>query len=298
MTEQKKSVPRVVTHNGPFHVDDVFAVATLDLYFDGGYELVRTRDARTIKSADYVLDVGKVYDVGKKRFDHHQEGGAGERNGVPYSSIGLIWKEAGEVVCGSQDVADKVEAKFIFAVDAMDNGVDVIPKNHLDVHLAHLHDVIKSFQPPWDSEKSFDEGFSEALEFAKGFLGRTIDKTRSRLLAEIKVREVYEHAKDKQIIVFERYYPVNEILLDYPEPLYMVYPGSEGSNWYVKACKAGVDTFENRKDLPSEWGGKEEKELARITGVHDATFCHNALWIAAADSKAGAVALAKIAVDA
>ena len=41
-------------------------------------------------SADIVIDVGGQYDPDAGRFDHHQRGGAGEReNGIPYSSFGL-----------------------------------------------------------------------------------------------------------------------------------------------------------------------------------------------------------------
>lgn len=297
MKDYENEKPRVVVHNGPFHVDDVFAVATFDLFFEGRYELIRTRDEGVIETADYVMDVGGVYDEKKNRFDHHQEGGAGERSGVPYSSIGLVWKKFGADICGSEEVAREVEKKFILAVDAMDNGVDVIPKNHLGIHIAHLHDVIKSYQPAWNSERDFDEGFCEALLFAKGFLSRTIAKTKSSLLAEEKVRRVYEDTEDKRIIVFDCYYPTNEILLEYPEPLYMIYPGEGGHQWYLKACKAERDTFENRRDLPKDWGGKRDGELAEITGVSDARFCHNALWIASAGSKEGAIKLAQIAVE-
>ena len=51
---------RLVTHNGSFHADDLFAAATLSLYLDKkgfDYEIVRTRDMAVINKADYVVDL-------------------------------------------------------------------------------------------------------------------------------------------------------------------------------------------------------------------------------------------------
>jgi uncharacterized UPF0160 family protein len=55
--------------------------------------------------------------------------------------------------------------------------------------------------------------------------------------------------------------------------------------------------FKNRKDLPQAWAGKVNEELQKITGVADATFCHNARFTCGAGSKEGALALAKLALD-
>ena len=61
MDKQKKI--RIVTHNGTFHADELLAVAALEIYLkDKAYEVIRTRDMEIIKSADYVVDVGGIYD--------------------------------------------------------------------------------------------------------------------------------------------------------------------------------------------------------------------------------------------
>ncbi|MDQ5931189.1 MAG: hypothetical protein QG674_355, partial [Patescibacteria group bacterium] len=100
-----------VTHNGSFHTDDVFATATLQLFYaERDLTIVRSREEKDIDSADIVFDVGGIYDPKTLRFDHHQKGGAGEReNGIPYSSFGLIWKEYGAVLCGGAEVAQVVD---------------------------------------------------------------------------------------------------------------------------------------------------------------------------------------------
>ena len=81
----------IVTHDGMFHSDDVFAVAALLSLLDATPAIatvVRTRDEDLMRKADFVVDVGGVYDSEKNRFDHHQEGGAGKRlNGISYAAF-------------------------------------------------------------------------------------------------------------------------------------------------------------------------------------------------------------------
>jgi len=87
---------KVATHPGNFHADDVFAVAVLELVH-GSLEVVRTRDADAQAAADVRVDVGGRHDPASGDFDHHQKGGAGEReNGIRYASFGLVWREYGE----------------------------------------------------------------------------------------------------------------------------------------------------------------------------------------------------------
>src|SRR4051812_45467880 len=102
---------KLVTHDGSFHSDDLFAAAALSILFSNKnlpYEIIRSRDEETIASADYVFDVGGQYDAEKNRFDHHQAEGAPtpRANGIPYSSFGLVWKKFGTEICGKKEVAD------------------------------------------------------------------------------------------------------------------------------------------------------------------------------------------------
>ena len=67
-----KKKPTIVTHSGRFHADDLFATAMLLEYFVGKAKVVRSVDPQVIEKGDYVLDVGRVYNTAKNRFDHHQ----------------------------------------------------------------------------------------------------------------------------------------------------------------------------------------------------------------------------------
>ncbi len=292
-TKKKK----IVTHSGNFHTDEVFACAVLSILHDGEVEIVRSRDHEVWATGDYVVDVGGVYDAKKGRFDHHQEGGAGNReNGIPYSSLGLVWKEFGERLAGSSYAARMIDKRLAQPVDAGDNGFETFGVRG-EVAPYILQDVIGAFRPAWDEKRTEDEGFFEAVDIAKKILAREIVRTRSEEEGKRRAEEAYAKAEDKSIIILEDHYPWYEALGSRPEPIYVVKPDrGAGSKWKIEAVRSDVHSFKNRKNLPSAWAGKTGAELAQISGVTDALFCHNKLFIAVAGSKEGALRLAELAL--
>jgi len=291
---------KIITHNGNFHADDIFAVATLQLIFEKEgeeFEVIRTRDEEIIKTGNFVIDVGGIYDADKNLFDHHMLEGAGEReNKIPYASFGLVWKKFGIELCGSDEVVSRIDKKLAQPIDAIDVGIDLF-KNIIDgVYPYLMHSFLTSLKPTW-KEQDLNENimFDKAVNFAKEILQREIKITQDITEAEVTVIEAYNKAKDKRIIVMDKKYPWESILSRYEEPLYAIYPNV---SWRVKAVRDDFGSFENRKDLPESWAGKSDEELAEITGVSDAVFCHRARFLAGAKSKEGAIKLAQIALDA
>ena len=98
------------------------------------------------------------------------------------------------------------------------------------------------------------------------------------------------------MIVFDKMYPWEEILLRYPEPLLIVASRAKRV-WKVEGALTALGSFERRMYMPKEWAGLRDEELAKVTGVPDALFCHNGRFIAVAKSKEGALALAKLALE-
>lgn len=291
----------VVVHSGEFHADDVFAVATLAVFL--GVELdeldiKRTRDEEVLNSADYVLDVGFVND-GETRFDHHQEGGAGEReNGVPYATFGLIWKKFGEKICGNKETADLIEKKIVEPVDAEDNGVDIYKSLFKDVRPFTYPRVIYAMNPTWkEGGENNYEDFLKAVGLTKNILEREIKRAKDFMEGKPIVLQKYNEAKDKRIIILDGEYPYRKILKDFKEPLYVVKKSGVDGNYGVYCVKDDPGSFISRKDLPESWAGKTGEELARITGVKDAVFCHTKRFMCVAGSIEGAVEMAKIAVN-
>ncbi|MDO8659700.1 MAG: MYG1 family protein [Candidatus Parcubacteria bacterium] len=296
MTTQNK---KLVTHNGSFHADDVFATATLGLYLEKKgevFEVIRTRDEELINNADYVFDVGGIYDEEKKRFDHHQIGGAGKRNnGIEYSSFGLIWKKFGIDICENKKVVDAVDKKLVAPIDAGDNGMNLVEnKNEVSPYL--LQYFCSAMHPTWREEDlNKDEMFLKSVEIAKIILSREIIQSKDAIMVEDKVIDIYNNSQDKRIIILDKNYPYGEILSNFSEPLFVIYPREDGF-YTVKAIRNDMNSFKNRKDLPSSWAGLRDEELQKITGVEDVVFCHRGLFITVAKTKEGAIELAKKAL--
>jgi uncharacterized UPF0160 family protein len=298
MDTQEKKI-RIVTHNGTFHVDDLLAVAVIQLIHGVEHtEVVRSRDEAVWATGDYVVDVGNVYDPTTKRYDHHQHGGAGTReNGVPYSALGLVWRHHGAQICKSKTVWEHIDKTVVTSIDLADNGIEVYSPTRPDAHPFLIHRVLVKMRPTWKEEPVFDERFMELLPMARRIIEREIISAEDEEEGEAFVRQAYESSVDKRLVVLDRVYPWQGFLSKTPDALYVVKPKSVGTNWEVECVRSDVHGFANRKSLPESWRGYRDEDLAEKTGVSDAVFCHNAGFIAVAGSKEGALLLAQMALN-
>ena len=282
----------VVTHSGNFHADDVFSIAVLKHVLPS-FKLVRTRDKALIESADIVVDVGGEYNPDTGRFDHHQRGGAGEReNGTPYSSFGLIWKKYGLVLCdNNQAVADRVDSGLVSNIDAIDCGyVKGV------VEGITLSQTLSMFNPTWEEEGNFDECFNEAVDFAARLLTRFIASAHGSVNAKAIVAKAIENAEDARVIVLEKYTPWKKTVhILSSDALFMVYPSHSGQ-WILQTVPVEPGSFEDRKSLPKAWAGLSDEEFQVETGLDDAVFCHNGLFIAGTKSFESTMKLAEVAL--
>jgi uncharacterized UPF0160 family protein len=294
----------IVVHNGTFHPDDVFAAAALLLLLESKNDtgtVIRTRDESVITSADFVCDVGGIFDPQLNRFDHHQIGGAGARpNNIQYASFGLVWKTYGLELChNNQWVVDFVDQKIVAGIDATDNGQSIRDKKFEDVNPYEFNDIVVSFLPTWREDPSEDlllEKFNEVVSLAKKILAREIVKATDISLADVEVEKIYHSTEDKKLIVLDRYYPWKKKIMEFPEPLLCVFPNNIVGTWIVYCVPEDMSTFTSRKNLPESWAGLRDNEFAEITGVSDAVFCHRARFMAVAKSKEGALEFAKKAL--
>ena len=283
----------IVTHNGNFHADDVFSVAALKSIFSS-FTLIRTRDLDIIAKADIVIDVGGEYDPETDRFDHHQRGGAGERaNGIPYSSFGLMWQKYGLYICqGNQDVANAVDADLVSTIDAIDCGhVKGVPEG------ISLSQTISMFNPTWQEDSHFDSCFDEAVDFASRVLTRFIATANGGMSAKTIVANAIDKAQDPRVIVLKKSTPWKKTVHALSEEaLFMIYPSGTGQ-WRIQTVPVEPGSFEDRKPLPKKWAGLSDIALQDETGIDDAMFCHNGLFIAGAGSFESTMKMAVIALQ-
>jgi uncharacterized UPF0160 family protein len=297
---------KLVTHSGSFHADDVFAYATLSLVLEKRgekFEIERTRDEEKIKNADYVFDVGGVYDDKLNRFDHHQTGGGGKReNGIEYSSFGLVWKCFGKEITGSTEVVKRVDERLVQIIDAIDNGINISSSTIAGVVNYGIYDIIAAFHPSYkEIEPNFDAEFIEVSVFAKNLLLKEIEKAKDQEDIRTYIADaIKSNELNSKILILDEYIPRVEIyieLIQYTDILFVVSPGSNKHNmWRVLPMRNDMNSFESRKNLPHTWAGLKGEDLSKITGVADVVFCHRGLFLAVTKTKEAAVKLAELAL--
>lgn len=288
----------VLTHGGVFHADEVLATVILSKVLEDITVL------RTFKVPEGLSDDVIVYDIGFGRFDHHQKGGNGAReNGVPYASVGLIWKEYGhqivENTANPELVWELIDRDLIQGVDATDNGA--MPKPESELSNMSFSNIISGFNPTWDSNEDSDEAFIKAVEFAETVFENTLKNATAKAKAQKIVEEAIEKSQE-HIMVLEQFVPWQEFVFSSEnakasEVQFVVFPSNRGGyNWQCVPDMLGG--FGQRKTVPSEWRGLSGENLQKVTGVPTANFCHAAGFLGSAETFEDAYALAKLAVEA
>jgi uncharacterized UPF0160 family protein len=309
----------IATHSGKFHADDVWAVAVLDLIFPGS-ELVRTRDAKVIEAADFAVDVGGIWDPDSGRFDHHQKGFQGARpSGVVYASAGLVWKTYGprcvsllaeqRTGCNltpeqAREIASAIDGDLVQYLDMSDTGA---AKNAPGGY--GLSAVVSGFNPGWLDEQAAGSAqaadalrltrFRRAMEVIADIIGNGVAYRVGAMLAVQQVRQSERLEGGRVLFLENAALPWAGIVRnEMPDVLFVISHSLADQRYMIHTVPTSSETFDARKDLPTSWAGLQGEGLATATGVPDAVFCHNNLFIAACKSYDGIREMARQALAA
>lgn len=308
----------IATHSGKFHADDVWAVTVLDILFPG-CTLIRTRDPEKISEADFAVDVGGIWDPQTGRFDHHQKGFSGARqSGVVYASAGLVWKEYGarcveriaQTHAGyqisaesAQQIAYAIDNDLVQYLDMSDTGA---AKNAPGGY--GLSAVVSGFNPTWIDERELGDmsaaeqlrlrQFRRAMEFMADILTNAIKYRVGGMLAVEQVRQSELLEGGKILFLKNGALPWSSVVRnEMPKVVFVISHNITEQRYMIHTVPAAADSFEARRDLPAAWAGLRGAELAAITGVPDAGFCHNNLFIASAETFDGILKMARLALN-
>lgn len=289
----------VVTHSGTFHADDVFACATISLWAEKNnfkLKIIRDRDKQIIKKADIVVDVGMEYDQDANRFDHHQKGGAGIRdNKIPFASFGLVWKKYGKQICEIKEIADRIENNLVIQIDAADSGVRISLPNEFGIYDHRTGGVISNFNPAQqEKDKTDNEQFDKALYFAKEIIKREIAWAIALDNGEKETSKAILEQNEPKILILNGDIEWHEAVSKNKNVKIVIYLHKNGKNWCVQTGRDDLEDYNSdRANMPKSWWGLRGEELVGISGIKDASFCTNGGWFATANSKEGAVEMAK-----
>ncbi|OGD83671.1 hypothetical protein A2572_01470 [Candidatus Collierbacteria bacterium RIFOXYD1_FULL_40_9] len=286
----------IATHGGFYHADDLFAVATLKLILekDGKkVEIVRTRDLKLALKCDYCVDVGREYNPVKNRYDHHQVDETLIReNSIPYAAFGLIWKHFGQHLVSSKEIQEIIEKKLVQPIDAMDNAVTLSTKNFENINEYNIASAIYAISQ-YHGVSNLNESFYTSLELCKQILVGEINQAEDKHKSRQIVNEEIKKQNTPSILILDKYHTWKEVVLEYPTIKFVLYPDINTSNWYLQPAKNTKDDFGGyRANFPVSWLGKEHQELAEVSGIEEAVFCHKSGYLAVAKTKESGIKLA------
>jgi uncharacterized UPF0160 family protein len=309
----------IATHSGKFHADDAWACAVLDILFPDS-DIIRTRDQSLIDAADFAIDVGGTWEPASGRFDHHQKGfDAARQSGVPYASAGLVWKEYGARCVAAlaaahtgHQLSDDSARQIAYAID--DDIVQYLDLS--DVGAAKnapggygLSAVISGFNPNWLDEQRLGYGaaveayrlsqFRRAMAVLADIMLNAVNYRVGALLALEQVRQSEPMENGRVLFLTNSALPWAAVVRkEMPKVLFVISHSITEQRYILHTVSASPESFAARADLPAAWAGLRDADLAAVTGVPDAIFCHNGRFIAAAKSFESAKTMASQALQA
>ncbi len=292
------------THSGIFHCDEVVGMAILEMAFmEDLLHVIRTRNPTILQTLDMVIDIGGG------KFDHHMTGFDKCRaTGEKYASAGLVWDKFAEAailnVCYVdniptsriilQIIKEQIDREIIIPVDLEDNGNDIG---------THTFSFIPTYLPSYlDTKQDYDMAFSKAERITYDILKHIIKDKAVKLVTAKELQRKCSEVSNGILEISAQTVPWLEIITQYNQSndfkiKFVIFPYPSGG-WAAQCVPpSDEEKFKQLIPFPKEWAGGTEKTLPEISGITGATFCHNGLFFARANTKADIVEMCQFAID-
>lgn len=291
MTDAKKPL-NIFTHPGRFSADQVLGVAIM---LSLSTEAVVIREAQKAAHCEIVVEPHATKSH-NGFFDFSFKGCAGVVTEVHYVDARLTWNAVGhaylERVIGINDefvketLYDEVQRRLDECVNTADRPWGLFSFN----------DIVDGFNCVKDGESS-DMLFLTAVNVVQNIFERQCMLIKERLEASRVIVDAINVSKDLILLLEEAVPWVNSLLAEYRGDgfSFVVIPGK--ACWEVQTIPIFLNTKKVRVSFPNAWTGLEKEAFQKLTGVPDALFCTFERNVAAAASKEGALALAKLALE-
>lgn len=275
----------IAVHDGLFHADECVAVALWLLANPGElFEVIRTRDAEAIATADVVIDVGGEYNPETLRFDHHQtecpvHSGT---DGIRYAACGLVWdfvKDAishlyfgGLSMSPWYEFQDRVTSRLILGIDAQDNGQ--LSRNE-EIHQFTLSELIKSMNCANVRGPEQEAVFNQMIEIVKVWLDNFLKATAKAIKDKYTVLDAAAEAKDG-ILVLPGFSPVwKEVCLTEGLPVKVCLVDAGRGEWSITSALREAGSLVPLCPAPAELRGALAGD-GKTLGGQPVVFVHKA----------------------
>ncbi|PIY66848.1 MYG1 family protein, partial [Shewanella sp. CG_4_10_14_0_8_um_filter_42_13] len=203
-------------------------------------------------------------------------------------------------ISNNKIVAQKIDRILIQPIDAGDNGTAYYKPLFGNILPYEFHSIFGAYSPSWKENTDLDKLFLKMVMLAKDIIKREIKKNTDSIEMEKIIENIYQNTYDKRIIVvtlpFSRFDIVNT-LGKYKKPIYAIYPERGDKDWRIVGINKRPGSYLTRKPLPKSWAGKTGEAFRKVTGIKEAKFCHRTKFLAVADNKEGAIALARLSLN-
>ena len=258
-----ENISSVLVHAGTFHADDAFAVA-LVLAAAGKEIPVK----RCFSVPEGLPDTVVVADIGRGKYDHHQDNAARRADGKKYAACGLLYEDLQEYLFLTAESREDFLNRYILPIEDADNGGSNNP----------LTCCIDDMNPDWDRPDESDARFQNAVKLFLNLIREAQRKEKAAIRADSILSDAIADAEGK-VVLLERPVPWQRRVCQ-TDNLFVVYY-SMREEWTVQCVPTEPDSFTVRYPLRS----KEEMEGCE--------FCHSGRFLATFDSKEHAMSAAR-----
>ena len=293
MIPDLSKIKHIVTHNGVFHADEVFAIAFLNIAakrtVQNLFHVIRVNnnDVYQYKNRDDVI----IVDIGGGEFDHHNTrknyrsyarniNGIKEYKRYDFASFGKVVRAYHELVDPIKDLKDYkyFDRNFVCKIDGYDNGDRT--------YYSDFSNLINEMNPVWNADvimikEDVSYNFMDAVCFCMFIISKKLEVIKASKDADIYLEEAKKNEKN-HILILETYIPYIGKLN--PDTEYVIFPSSREKGWNLSVCKNEVGEF--IKPLPKEWYGFNREPNPPVDGL---LFCHQSGFLAVFDTLENAV---------
>lgn len=272
----------VATHSGPFHADDVFALALLESFLPEKIEHIRTRDLHAIDSADVAIDVGGRFEPERLRFDHHQRSYEGD-----LSSAGMVLQWLLQKAYLTDSMAAKLRRDYVDYIDAVDTG-----RRKPESGVPCIAGLVGVLGEQADNLADFDGYYRQAVDLCRAIISGVVSSERKTQAGRAAVKGAMAVAvkQGSRILRFDQHYKWKRAYFELGGAEhatdYVVFPEGEGKSWRILAIPPEPDSFAQKRPLPASWAGLTDAALSEVVGVSGSRFCHKNRFIAVFEKKA------------